>query len=216
LRELSGVAGFYAGQVVADCKFFAPLSNAPDVMTFAVSGPGSRRGLARVLGRPIKSYEGNEARWQRDFNILRTQLAPEIEQIFTPDNEADRAIGKVCDLAFGYGGGLGAYRKFDASDARSDAEVEQLKNAWRAAHFATTRLWYAIDNATKRAIRGWPSELAGDKLKFAMRLTRRGSMRCASFRTWFALGIIFSSGCVRNQATARAFSSPRHRDRWRC
>ena len=46
LRELPGVGSFTAGQVVCDCKFFAPLCNAADVMTFAVSGPGSRRGLA--------------------------------------------------------------------------------------------------------------------------------------------------------------------------
>lgn len=46
---------FMVGQIVADVKFVEPLLSAPDWYTWAVSGPGSRRGLNRVLGRPIKS-----------------------------------------------------------------------------------------------------------------------------------------------------------------
>ena len=64
----------------------------------------------------------------------------------------ERKIGKTCDLAFGYQGGLNAWRKFEP-DRFSDAEVEQFKLEWRAAHPAIKRFWYAIDRATWQAVR---------------------------------------------------------------
>lgn len=55
LMRYDGFAGFMAGQVVADMKYVVPLLNAPDWMTFAVSGPGSRRGMNRVYGHELES-----------------------------------------------------------------------------------------------------------------------------------------------------------------
>jgi hypothetical protein len=55
-----GLRSFMAAQVVADLKYVSPLREASDWQTFAASGPGSRRGLNRVLDRPVKSY------WQED------------------------------------------------------------------------------------------------------------------------------------------------------
>jgi DNA polymerase len=64
----------------------------------------------------------------------------------------ERKIGKTCDLAFGYQGGLNAWRKFEL-DRFSDEEVEQFKKDWRAAHPAIKKFWYAIDRATWEAVR---------------------------------------------------------------
>jgi DNA polymerase len=64
----------------------------------------------------------------------------------------ERKVGKTCDLAFGYQGGLNAWRKFEP-DRFTDAEVEQFKLEWRAAHPAIKRFWYAIDRATWEAVR---------------------------------------------------------------
>jgi DNA polymerase len=64
----------------------------------------------------------------------------------------ERKIGKTCDLAFGYQGGLNAWRKFEP-DRFSDAEVEQFKQEWRAAHPQIKKFWYAIDRATCQAVR---------------------------------------------------------------
>jgi len=71
----------------------------------------------------------------------------------TPDDEAGRQIGKTCDLAFGYGGGLGAWRRFDTSNTYSDEQVESFKAEWRAAHGATVHFWHALENGLRRAVR---------------------------------------------------------------
>jgi DNA polymerase len=64
----------------------------------------------------------------------------------------ERKVGKTCDLAFGYQGGLNAWRKFEP-DRFSDAEVEQFKLEWRAAHPQIKKFWYGIDRATWQAVR---------------------------------------------------------------
>jgi DNA polymerase len=64
----------------------------------------------------------------------------------------ERRVGKTCDLAFGFQGGLNAWRKFEP-DRFTDAEVEQFKHDWRAAHPAIKKFWYAIDRATWEAVR---------------------------------------------------------------
>ena len=55
-------------------------------------------------------------------------------------------------MAFGYQGGLNAWRKFEP-DRFSDAEVEQFKLEWRAAHPQIKKFWYGIDRATWQAVR---------------------------------------------------------------
>jgi DNA polymerase len=65
---------------------------------------------------------------------------------------SERQVGKTCDLAFGYQGGLKAWRKFEP-DRFSDEEVEQFKLEWRAAHPAIKKFWYAIDRAAWEAVR---------------------------------------------------------------
>jgi DNA polymerase bacteriophage-type len=62
-----------------------------------------------------------------------------------------RNLGKTCDLAFGYQGGVAAFRKF--SDAFSDDEVKIFNQEWRASHPAIKRFWYDIDRAALTAVR---------------------------------------------------------------
>jgi DNA polymerase bacteriophage-type len=64
----------------------------------------------------------------------------------------ERSVGKTCDLAFGYSGGLQAWRKFEP-DRFSDIEVETFKNEWRAAHPNIKRFWREIDRAAWEAVR---------------------------------------------------------------
>jgi DNA polymerase len=70
---------------------------------------------------------------------------------YTKDS-AERSVGKICDLAFGYMGGVNAWRKF-SPDKFTDAEVGQFKREWRAAHPAIVKFWYAVDRAAWTAVR---------------------------------------------------------------
>jgi DNA polymerase bacteriophage-type len=70
----------------------------------------------------------------------------------TFDRESpERTTGKTCELAFGYQGGLKAFRNF--SDEFTDTEVDEFKVAWRLAHPAVVRFWYGVDDAAIHAVR---------------------------------------------------------------
>src|SRR6266566_342008 len=81
-----------------------------------------------------------------------------------------RQVGKACELAFGYQGGVGAYRKFqpatqggtgttehgpdagqnswgdlDLKSGFTDVEIERIKLKWRAAHPNIVALWSDLD-----------------------------------------------------------------------
>jgi DNA polymerase len=64
----------------------------------------------------------------------------------------ERGVGKVCELAFGYQGAVGAWRGFDKSDKYTDAEVMAFCRTWRSKHPATVALWRGLERAAGRAV----------------------------------------------------------------
>lgn len=68
---------FMVGQIVADIKYVGPLLDAPDWMTWAVSGPGSRRGLNRILGRDLRKG-WNEKEFLNELNALQDRVNPRL------------------------------------------------------------------------------------------------------------------------------------------
>jgi DNA polymerase len=72
---------------------------------------------------------------------------------FGQPEETARNIGKTADLAFGYSGGVGAWRRLASDSKLSDAEIDILKNRWRDEHPQTVRFWNALSTAAARAIR---------------------------------------------------------------
>jgi hypothetical protein len=50
LRKINGLGSFLAGQIVADLRFDQYLHYAPDWGTFAVMGPGSKKGMDILMG----------------------------------------------------------------------------------------------------------------------------------------------------------------------
>lgn len=74
LSGFDGLGSFLAGQVVADMRYAEPLMSASDLQSFACSGPGSRRGLNRALGRSVSS-PWNESDWRQAHYKLQTRMA---------------------------------------------------------------------------------------------------------------------------------------------
>lgn len=70
LGQFQGLGSFLTAQVVADLKYVEPLKSASDWHTFAASGPGSRRGMNRVLGRPVHAL-WSEDDWRQKLNKLQ-------------------------------------------------------------------------------------------------------------------------------------------------
>jgi hypothetical protein len=69
------------------------------------------------------------------------------------EGEQARALGKICDLAFGYQGGLGAWQKLaPPEDTSTETEVKRRQLAWRNAHPKIVQFWYALDRAAIRAL----------------------------------------------------------------
>jgi DNA polymerase len=68
--------------------------------------------------------------------------------------DPNRALGKICDLAFGYQGGVNAFRAFEPDKLHPlpDQEVEKLKLRWRAAHPRIEAFWYSLERAAIAAV----------------------------------------------------------------
>lgn len=78
LGQFHGLGSFMAAQIVADMKYDDCLFSAEDWRTFAASGPGSRRGLNRVLGRP-QSCTWTEEDWRMELRRLQDRVGPILE-----------------------------------------------------------------------------------------------------------------------------------------
>jgi DNA polymerase len=80
----------------------------------------------------------------------------------------ERQPGKTCELAFGFQGSVGAWRKMEnaAPDMPHfpDEEVHEFKDKWRSKHPRTVAFWHDLERAVTRAIQH-PGEVyeAGDK-----------------------------------------------------
>jgi DNA polymerase len=77
----------------------------------------------------------------------------------TPEDEAGRQIGKICDLAFGYGGALGAFKKFAPDADYTEVQIVTFNKQWRVAHKQVVKLWGDLHRMLLRAVAGKPQEL---------------------------------------------------------
>jgi hypothetical protein len=78
LGQFHGLGSFMAAQVVADLKYVEPLKSASDWFTFAASGPGSRRGLNRVLDRSVDATWTEEG-WRQSLSVLHRVVSEATE-----------------------------------------------------------------------------------------------------------------------------------------
>ena len=66
---------------------------------------------------------------------------------------AQRQLGKYSELAFGFGGAIGAWRGIAGDDGRSDAEIIEIVRVWRGRHPMIRAFWRRMMHATLKAIR---------------------------------------------------------------
>ena len=119
LHEQFGFGSFMAGQVVADLKYVRPWTQAPDWHTWAVSGPGSKRGMYRLLGLPLQTAKRTfgfkrpngtlkdcmmltapwkEREWFAKLHELQAKLDPLLEQVKMPPMHAQDVQGCLCEF----------------------------------------------------------------------------------------------------------------------
>jgi DNA polymerase len=65
----------------------------------------------------------------------------------------DRQLGKIGELAGGFGGGWGAWVRFGADKYMTEDEGRARVKEWRGASPMIPRLWYALDDAAIAATR---------------------------------------------------------------
>lgn len=76
-----------------------------------------------------------------------------VESVQNPSEE--RQVGKVSELAFGYQGGVGSFHAMGKNYGVKvkDAQADEFKTAWRAAHPNIVKSWRAVENAAINAVR---------------------------------------------------------------
>jgi hypothetical protein len=79
LTQFDGLGSFMAGQVVADVKYAKPYLKVHDWWDFAASGPGSRRGLNRIIGKPI-DMPWREPAWHQTLTTLGGVVNMQVER----------------------------------------------------------------------------------------------------------------------------------------
>ncbi|QDM15214.1 hypothetical protein FNL55_03920 [Tardiphaga sp. vice352] len=97
LMDFNGVGAFMAAQVIADLKYVGPLRLAPDWISFVISGPGSRRGLNRIMGRTVDS-PWTESAWQTAFRRFEASIRPELERIGLADLHCQDLQNCLCEI----------------------------------------------------------------------------------------------------------------------
>ena len=83
-------------------------------------------------------------------------------------------IGKPGELAFGYQGGVQAWRNFDDSDAWSDEDIEGFRDAWRAAHPNIKALWGGLEEACVRAVLDAPAPFEYRGIEYCVKTGPKG------------------------------------------
>lgn len=97
LQNYDAMGTFLAAQVVADMKFCGDARKAADWWTFVAPGPGSERGLNRVLCRP-KDQPWRNAAWLTALADLHDAINPMVVKANMPKLSAQDLQNCLCEF----------------------------------------------------------------------------------------------------------------------
>ena len=97
LMTLNGLKSFLAGQVIADLKYAPQFDAAPDWDSFFAIGPGSKRGVNRVFGKP-KKETAPDSEFIEMFRAIRAEAEPLIEAAGVPHLHAQDVQNCLCEF----------------------------------------------------------------------------------------------------------------------
>jgi DNA polymerase len=95
-------------------------------------------------------YDATGDKAREPYRVLAARMLNKEPASITPE---ERNQGKAGELACGFGGSAGAWKRIAPQDKRSDAEILADVHAWRTAHPKTTAFWHALTRAIRIAIR---------------------------------------------------------------
>lgn len=105
LEEVYGVIGsnlgfgsFMAAQVVADLKYVKRMRNMPDWYTFASIGPGSRRGMNRLLGIERLNQRIRIDVWLKLLEELRLEVNEQLKHVLPEPLHAQDLQNCLCEF----------------------------------------------------------------------------------------------------------------------
>jgi DNA polymerase len=182
-RDLdAAVDAIMAGDMVRIRELGAPLTVAGDIARGIICAAPDHaligadfsaiesRVLAWLAGEKwkLETYRQYDETGDPAFEPYCVMASKALKCTVTPEDEAGRAFGKTYDLAFGFGGGVGAWRKFDSSNTYSDLEVEDFKRTFRRDHPATFRFWHRLERHAHRCVRTKKPTALGNFISFDM------------------------------------------------
>jgi DNA polymerase family A/CHC2 zinc finger/Toprim domain len=161
------VAALIAGDRAELARFGNPLEVASElsraalcakpghVLVCADFGAIESRVLAWLAGETWKldAYRQYDATGNTSLEPYRVIAAQMLRKDLAAITSVERQMGKSAELACGFGGAVGAWRRIAGDDGRSDAEVQAIIRQWREAHPAIRAFWHDLAQAARVAIR---------------------------------------------------------------
>src|SRR5262249_1617331 len=97
----------------------------------------------------IDVYRNYDATGDKSHEPYRVVAAQMLRKNSTDLVTAERQLGKNADLACGFGGSVGAWRRIAGDDGRNDTEVFAIIRQWRDAHPAIRASWPDLPQAAR-------------------------------------------------------------------
>jgi len=108
---------------------------------------------ARVLAW-LAGESWREAVFAADGDIYKSSYSQAFGIPVDEVSKDQRQIGKVMELALGYGGSVGAMKQFGAEKlGMIESDMQTLVSKWRATSPHIVQFWYALEDAAIKAIR---------------------------------------------------------------